>query len=343
MVYRKIEYWIEGDSQAQKRLNEAPWTREKMFKKTAKHILFFAIAFIVANTFLSYIIGTDALWQIITEPVAMHIGGFLTIIVFSFVFYFVFAFMREQVCTVICPYGRLQGVLLDPNSIVVAYDFERGEPRGKIKKNQLEGEKGDCVDCGLCVRVCPTAIDIRNGTQLECINCTACIDACDSIMDKVGKPKGLIRYDSYNGIKNKTGLIWTKRLSAYSAVLLILLAIVGFSMGSRTKVAATILRTPGMLYQDVDEFTVSNLYNIQVINKTQETYPISLELKDRQGNIKLVGENWELKPADVLKSSFFVELKKEDLSATKNKIEILVKANGEVLDDVKTNFMGPIK
>jgi cytochrome c oxidase accessory protein FixG len=185
MVFRKVEYWIEGDYRDQKKLNDAPWDGVKAVKKFSKWGIFYAIAFVISNTFLAYIIGTDELFKIISEPISAHVTGFSAIVIFSGVFYFVFAYMREQVCIVVCPYGRLQGVMLDRDSVVVAYDYVRGEPRGPIKKNQ-ETSFGDCVDCHACVRVCPTGIDIRNGTQLECINCTACIDACDDIMDESG-------------------------------------------------------------------------------------------------------------------------------------------------------------
>lgn len=217
MVYRKIEYWIEGDYHAQKKLDLAPLTFDKAWRKSLKHVLFFGIAVLISNTFLAYIIGMDAVVSIVTEPVSMHLSGFTAMILFSFTFYIVFARLREQVCTTICPYGRLQGVMLDNKSLVVAYDFVRGEPRGKIQKPKPQSSSlalslledspakttavlGDCVDCKLCVHVCPTGIDIRNGTQLECVNCTACMDACDDVMRKVHRPEGLIRLDSIEGI-----------------------------------------------------------------------------------------------------------------------------------------------
>lgn len=203
MFFRRIEYWIEGDAPAQRRLDKMPWNAEKIRKKGLKHAIFFLIAVVVSNYFLAYIIGMDQVLRIIGEPLGAHWGGFLAMILFSGVFYGVFARLREQVCTTICPYGRLQGVLLVKESIVVAYDHVRGEPRGKIKKNPVEAiqssvngsangirKVGDCVDCKMCIAVCPTGIDIRNGTQLECTNCTACIDACDEIMDKTGRERG---------------------------------------------------------------------------------------------------------------------------------------------------------
>src|SRR5690606_5213797 len=191
MVFRKFEYWIEGDAPRQKMLNKAPWNTEKIVKKFSKWIIFWLISFLIANTFLAYIIGIDELKKIITEPVSEHMGGFTAIVIFTSVFFFVYAWFREQVCTAVCPYGRMQGVLLDRDSIVVAYDYVRGEPRAKFKKNK-ERTQGDCIDCFQCVKVCPTGIDIRNGTQLECVNCTACIDACNHMMEAVGLPTGLI-------------------------------------------------------------------------------------------------------------------------------------------------------
>src|SRR5690606_11396773 len=205
LIFRKIEYWIEGDANQQRKRDKGPNTSEKIFKKTLKHVIYFLISFLISNLFLAYVIGVDALYQIITEPVGQHIGGLVSMIVFTFLFYGVFAFVREIVCTHICPYGRLQGVLLDDQSLVVAYNYQRGEPRGKIKKGaEQQQELGDCIDCTLCVQVCPTGIDIRDGLQLECVNCTACIDACDSVMEKINRPKRLIGFYSSKQIEENT-------------------------------------------------------------------------------------------------------------------------------------------
>jgi cytochrome c oxidase accessory protein FixG len=201
-IFRRIEYWIEGDAQQQRLLANAPWDLRKLSIKGTKQAIFYFISFIIANLFLAYIIGIDELYKIIKDPVTEHLGGFISLLVFSGVFFFVFSRMREQVCLVVCPYGRLQGVLLDKDTTVVAYDHVRGEPRGKLTST-IVGQ-GDCIDCKLCVNVCPTGIDIRNGTQLECINCTACIDACDSIMEKVHRLKGLVRFASHNNIVNRS-------------------------------------------------------------------------------------------------------------------------------------------
>jgi cytochrome c oxidase accessory protein FixG len=347
MVFRKIEYWIEGDASQQRRLDAAPWTRDKIIKKTAKQIIFFAIAVLVTNTFLAYIIGMDEVLKIIREPISQHFGGFIAMLIFSGAFYLVFSRLREQVCVTICPYGRLQSVMLDKNSIVIAYDHVRGEPRGKIKKqknpveNIQEKVLGDCIDCKLCVHVCPTGIDIRNGTQLECVNCTACIDACDEVMEKVGRPKKLIRYDSATGIETGQRKIFTPRVIAYTTVLAVLIGIQAFLLGSRTDVEAIILRTPGMLYQEVSPTAVSNLYNYQIVNKTNQEYPLRFELTGIDGEIKMPSTVPTLKKEEMAKGVFFVEIPKDKLHGKKNKITIEIYSGDKLLDKVDTNFIGP--
>lgn len=372
-VFRKIEYLIEGDAAAQRRLNNSPWTREKILKKILKQGIFFAIAVLIANVFLSYIIGVEQVFKIITDPVSQHLGGFIGMLIFSFVFYFVFSYLREQVCIAICPYGRLQGVLLDRSSIVIHYDFVRGEPRGKVRKGkeqpdaqirnlvrqapegpvseplapgahpveQVQKSLGDCIDCKLCIAVCPTGIDIRNGTQLECINCTACIDACDEVMDKVQRPRGLIRYDSFNGVSAGKRRIFTPRVIAYTAVLAVLLGINVFLLSSRSDVEALILRTPGMLYQKVDESHLSNLYNYQIINKTKEEFPIGLRTRTKGAVLKPVGVIPKTKATDVVEGAFFIEMEKAHVTGRKTPVIVEIYSGDQVLDRVKTNFLGP--
>src|ERR1022692_4100988 len=247
MVFRKIEYWIDGDAAQQKKIKAMSWNAEKTRKRALKFVIFFTISFIIANFFLAYLIGMDELLGYVESP-SEHIGTLVSLLIFTSVFFFVYWWFREQACIVVCPYGRLQGVLLDRNSIVVAYDHKRGEPRGKLKKaddhdckcldckedgacksiDQMLAKiapQGDCIDCLACVRVCPTGIDIRNGTQLECVNCTACVDACDTIMDSIHKPAGLIRYASENSIQKGVKLKFTTRIKAYTAVLTLLLTL----------------------------------------------------------------------------------------------------------------------
>ena len=199
-------------------------------------------------------------------------------LVFSGVFYFIFARFREQVCTLVCPYGRLQGVLLDADSVVVSYDFIRGEPRKKFSRKDNFDERADCIDCRQCVDVCPTGIDIRDGTQLECVNCTACIDACDNVMDQIGQPRGLIRYASYNNIVQGTRFRITGRVAAYTTILLVLISAVFYLLLTRSDIEAMILRTPGVLYQEVGHDKIANLYSVKIVNKTFDPLPIDFKV-----------------------------------------------------------------
>lgn len=345
MVFRKIEYWIEGDANQQRKLNKAPWNKEKIIKKGSKQVIFALISILIAHTLMAYVIGLDQVIEIVSQPPTANASGFIGLLAFTGIFYWVFSVFREQACTVVCPYGRLQGVLLDKESIVVAYDWLRGEPRGKLKKNDPEQEKGDCIDCKLCVHVCPTGIDIRHGTQLECVNCTACIDVCDDVMTRIDKPKGLIRYDSYNGIKEKKELKFNARIIAYSAVLLGLLSLLTFLVFSRSDVEATILRVPGMLFQEQPNDRVSNLYNIQFVNKTYEDVSLEVKLKDQpNGVVKRVGEEKVVIPASgSIEGVFFIELPKGELISRKTEIIIQLYWNGELFDEIETNFLGPLK
>lgn len=384
MIFRKIEYWIEGDANDQRKLDAAAWTPEKLRKKALKHAIFFAIAVVVANYFLAYIIGMDEVLRIIREPVSAHQGGFAGMLVFSGVFYVVFSRLREQVCTTICPYGRLQGVLLVKDTIVVAYDHVRGEPRGKIKKTKDKSAAeevgaaypagpetdparqiqnavqqaassagaghtpkvlGDCIDCKLCIAVCPTGIDIRNGTQLECVNCTACMDVCDYVMDKVDRPRNLIRYDSMTGIESGRRKLFTPRVIGYTLVLLALVLLDVVLIANRGVVETIILRSPGQLYQQKDETHLTNLYTYTVINKSPHDLPLEFVLvSPPNGRIQVVGqEPGVLEKNSKKKGAFFIELATSQILGRKTPLVIDIVSDGKKIDQVKTNFMGPGK
>lgn len=342
MVFRKIEYWIEGDFRQQLALDNGEWTFNKYWKKTLKHIIFFSLSFAVANILLAWVIGIDDLYKIITDPPSQHLSGLIAIIIFSGIFYLIFSKFREQACTVVCPYGRLQGVLLDKNSLVVAYDNVRGEPRGKIKKNE-ERNSGDCIDCHLCVDVCPTGIDIRNGIQLECVNCTACIDACDEVMDKVKKPRGLIRYDSLQGIKDQIRFTITPRIISYSVILVLLVSLFSFLVATREDIEVNILRTPGMLYQDQPNDKISNLYNFNIVNKTFESIAVSIKIKNLKAEIKMLGSDLNLKPSEVVEGKFMIVADKKVFSKLNTPVLIGVYRNGVEVTSFKTSFLSNMK
>ncbi|MBI1937781.1 MAG: cytochrome c oxidase accessory protein CcoG [Ignavibacteriales bacterium] len=339
MVFRKIEYLIEGDANKQRALNNSPWNGGKFFKKSLKQIIFFIISFVISNLFLSYIIGVDELQKYISHSPSEHFGTFIAVLIFSGVFYFVFSYFREQACVLVCPYGRLQGVMLDPNSIVIHYDYKRGEPRGKIKKDSVQNS-GDCIDCSMCVDVCPTGIDIRNGTQLECVNCTACIDACDAVMEKVKRPKGLIRYASKNEIESGKRSVFTPRAIGYTAVLILLTGLISFMLLNRSKVELSILRTPGLLFQEQTGNKISNIYDLKIVNKSFDELPAELSLQNIKGEIKLIGNELVVEPQGVTEAKFLVILSKDQIKNLKTKLSIAVTSNGKVLDIINTSFLG---
>ncbi|MGF1637150.1 MAG: cytochrome c oxidase accessory protein CcoG [Cyclobacteriaceae bacterium] len=345
MVFRKIEYWIEGDANQQRKLNAAPWTSAKILKKSAKQAIFILISLLISHTTMAYLIGIDGVIDVVSQPPSEHLAGFIGLVAFTGIFYFVFSWFREQACIAVCPYGRLQGVFIGSQTIAVMYDWIRGEPRGKLKKNnELQADKGDCIDCKMCVHVCPTGIDIRNGTQLECVNCTACIDACDDIMDRIKKPRGLIKYASHAGIEQKNNKLWSPRIAGYSVVLLLLITMIGFMLATRTDIETTVLRMPGMLFQEQANDRISNLYKIQFVNKTFREIEVQLSIEDiNEADIRVVGEGALLVPASESYSGvFFIELPRARLEKSKTPIKLLITSEGEIIDVVKTNFLGPI-
>ena len=336
MVFRKIEFFIEGDVSQQKRVNAMQWNGEKLLKKGSKLLVFFMLSFLIANFFLGYIIGIDEVGKLVQEGIFVNMGAFSALVIFTLVFFFVYSWFREQACIIVCPYGRLQGVLLDKNSILVAYDYVRGEPRGKA----TEQGHGDCVNCHACVRVCPTGIDIRNGTQLECVNCSACIDACNEIMDHVGKPQGLIRYASENNIAKKEKTTYTWRFKMYTIILALLISFLAILLITRADVSVRIIKTPGQTYQKMDSNRISNLYNIKLANKTRTQVHLELKLENINGEIKLINAI-DVPKESYFQTSFFIVLKKEKIHARKTKIKIGIYEYGTCIQTVTATFLGP--
>jgi cytochrome c oxidase accessory protein FixG len=344
MVFRKVEYFIEGDAAEQRALAAAPWTAGKIGKRLAKHGVFFVLSFVIGNTLLSYIIGSDQLLKIITDN-PLH--GLAFMVLFTLIFYAIFARFREQACTFICPYGRLQSTMLDENTLVVAYDHPRGEKRGHLHRGQSHPQRreaglGDCIDCHLCVAVCPTGIDIRNGTQMECVNCTACIDACDQIMDKVHRPRGLIRYASLNSIERGEKFRITPRMIGYGIVLAVLGGVLAFLVFTRSDVEATLLRAPGALFQQSADGKISNLYTLKLANKTSRDVPIQLKLENIAGKLSVMGGRELVVPKERLaQTSVLIELAPGALRGHNTPLKVGVYSQGKRVDTVNTVFIGP--
>ncbi|HUH74254.1 MAG TPA: cytochrome c oxidase accessory protein CcoG [Chitinophagales bacterium] len=346
-VFRQIEWWIEGTPAQQRKLNKAPWNAEKILKKGGKQIIFFLFSFLIANTFFAYIIGSDVLFQKMQQPISENFATLAGLIGFTFVFYFVFAYVREIVCTTICPYGRLQGVMFDKDTMQISYDYNRGEPRGKLKNKEEDG-LGDCIDCKKCVVVCPTGIDIRDGVQMECVGCTACIDACDDIMEQINLPKGLIRYASENEIESGVKSPITLKVKAYTGLLVILFIFLGTLIATRKNIETFIGRVKGQTYQvDAQAGTVSNLFDAKIINKSKLDVPVELRLIDVEGTIKIVGHDEDnhllLKKEAINKTTFFIELPKESLGKRTTEVKVGVYRNGKLFQKVETKFLAPFK
>jgi cytochrome c oxidase accessory protein FixG len=342
MVFRRIEYWLDGDASEQRRLKDMQWNAYKIRKRATKVAVFYFISFIIANFFLAYIIGMDEVLAMVKQGIAANPVTFVSLLVFSAVFFFVYYWFREQVCIVVCPYGRLQGVLLDKKSIVVAYDYVRGEPRGKIKtsKGSFAGT-GDCIDCAACVRVCPTGIDIRNGTQLECVNCTACIDACNAIMDQIGRARGLIRYESEENIAHSKKTKFNWRIAAYSLVLILLTSALVVMLLTRNDVDARVVRTAGQMFQTLPDGRISNLYNIKLVNKTRREIPVFVKLENMEGDIEVIQKYMIVPQESYFQTSFFVKIDRQLIVKRKTPIVLGVYQGDKKIETIKTTFLGP--
>ena len=348
MVFRKIEYWVEGDRGAQMRLDKQEWNADKVRKKGLKWFLFFLISFGIANVFLAYLVGSERLLQYVISGPLENFSTFSAVIIFTGVFYFIFAWFREQVCTIACPYGRLQSVLLDKKSVVVAYNHKRGERekgRSLFRKNENRAElgKGDCIDCSQCVQVCPTGIDIRNGTQMECTNCTACIDACDAMMAKVDLPRGLIGYYSEENIEKNESFSFNPRMKGFAAILVVLLGLLSGMLFLRSDVEATILKLPGQLYEAKTNNMISNVYTFKLINKTTGSFDdVHFKLLSHDGKIESVTHEKVLIPEKGLaEGTLFIEIPKAILAGEKNEVEIGIYSGKKLLEKTSTNFYGP--
>lgn len=347
MVFRKIEYLIEGDRNKQMKLNKQNWDYEKIKKRVLKWSVFFMISVIIAHFMFLYIVGYENLFRIMKEGPLEHSIHFTSMLSFSLVFYFVFAWLREQVCTLICPYGRLQGVLIDKQTINVYYDTKRGENRAKWRngENRKAVSKGDCIDCGQCVVVCPTGIDIRNGQQLECINCTACIDACDEVMTKVGLPTGLVRYATETEIETgkKTGI--TSRMLITTIFLGLLIGFLGYLLNDRGSMEAKFIKPAGSTFFFRDGKIVNN-FTYTFLNKTNEKKVVSIKVLYPK-NAEVISSSSSkiiLKGDEILKGSISISFPEKDVEFSKKNITIaVINDKGEILDTYETTFEGPFK
>jgi len=343
MVFRRIEYWIEGSGDQQRIRAKGEDTFDRIWRTTLKHFIFIIISWAITHTMMAYIVGADKVKEYIVGSPSENLSVFIAIMVFTGAFYFVFAYFREQVCSLVCPYGRLQGALLDNNTLMVTYDYKRGEGRGPMRKGEDRKSlgKGDCVNCNKCVTVCPTGIDIRNGIQLECINCTACIDACNSTMKRYDLPEGLIRITSQNNISKGARFKWTPRVIAYTALTVALFGALLVLFTLRSSYETTILRVQGSLYQKLDEGYYSNIYNYKIVNKTENEGDLSIKLVSPQGEVEIAGSSMLVKKQEKIQGVFLVKLNESHLEGSSTKIVLGIYNGDELIETIHSTFVGP--
>ncbi|MBW3522851.1 cytochrome c oxidase accessory protein CcoG [Chryseobacterium sp. NKUCC03_KSP] len=346
-VFRKIEYAIEGDRNRQMKLDRQEWNAEKIGKRSLKWSIFILLSLIFTHFMFMYIVGYKEVFRIVQEGPFEHPTNFIVMILLSAAFYFVFAWFREQVCTLVCPYGRLQAVLIDKETINVFYDFNRGENRAKWRKGEdrRAAGKGDCIDCYQCVVVCPTGIDIRDGQQLECVNCTACIDACDEVMDKVGLPKGLIRYASEKEIENGKPVKFNARMKGFVILLVALQLLLGYLLYNRADMEAKFIKPAGSTFFVRDE-KITNTYNFTFLNKTNDKKVVSIRiLEPANGEITFSASSKIIVERDkIVKGTINISFPEKQIKLSKQNLKLGVyDQEGNLLDTYETYFEGPFK
>lgn len=283
-VFRPIERWIEGKEHVRKRRDEGPWTFDKAWRKAAKFVVYLGLSLALAHVFVAYFVGWERLSGWMLEPPSAHWGFFVLMAATTGLILFDFGYFREQMCTITCPYARIQSVLVDPDSLIVSYDPTRGEPRARRSKKKIAEEDaglrpalGDCIDCYACVRTCPTGIDIREGLQMECIACTQCIDACDAIMDKIDKPRGLIRYTSENALEGRQTRILRPRVFLYTGLLLAVSTLFTVALTTRGGYDLNVGRVVGEPFTVLHDGRIANRLRFRVRNQRPEAATFTIQ------------------------------------------------------------------
>ena len=347
-IYMWMERLVEGDGRKQKKLDQGPHDAHYWRTKLTKHALWIAFSLWTGFTFVGYFTPIRELGQ---SLLTWDLGPWETFWIFfySFATYGNAGFMREQVCIYMCPYARFQSAMFDRNTLIISYDEKRGEPRGLHKrgaKAEQEERKGDCVDCGLCVQVCPTGIDIRNGLQYQCIGCAACVDVCDEVMEKVGKPKGLIRYTTENALEGKPVHILRPRLFVYVGIITLVTGLLFYSILNRTPLEIDVIRDRSALYTENDMGMIENVYNIKVINMDQQPHDFSIQVEGLEG-IQIAGHKKPLvsvKSGSVEEVPLRVEVDPESIKQRSNEIFFNVVAvdKPDLMQHAPAKFLGPV-
>ena len=341
-----IERWTEGTARQRIKLDAMPWNAEKIRKKALKHILWLTLCTVTAVTFLGYFSGIQHAWQGLFS-FNYNIYEWVTITFVIALFYVNTGFVREQVCNWVCPYARIQAVMTDKDTITTTYDYHRGEPRGRVKKGQDNSDKGDCVDCNMCVSVCPTGVDIREGSQIGCINCGICIDACDDIMTKVGREKGLIRFMSYHELENNLGAgkrFLRPRPMIYMLATALTFAGIMYTLFFKTVIDLNVHHERSPVYTLMSDRTIQNIYHIIVLNKAENAATFSLKITGIEGiKSNMDGKILKLTKGQAKKFDVRIKVPQKNLTSDRQPITMLLESldNPELSKTYESMFFGP--
>ena len=331
-VFRPIERWLMG-SRGQ---------RASLPRRAVKWLVFAALSFALANVFLAYFVGTDELWRWVLESPLQHPAGFSLVVVVSGLMLFDFGWFREQMCIVTCPYGRLQSVLLDRQSLIVGYDRRRGEPRGKAKNKLPIASTGDCVDCVACVSVCPTGIDIREGLQMECVGCAQCIDACDGVMDKLGRKRGLIRYTSQDELAGRPRKLWRARTIIYPSLLLIAATSLIALLVRRDGNEVWIERMRDASFAILPDGRVSAPVLVKVENESDAVRDYRVELVEAgDAELQLAQPTWQVRPHSSIVIPVIVDAPRTSFVHGERRVRLQISDGGGSSKRLDATLLGP--
>ena len=337
-VYRRIERLVDGDAAARRKLDRAPMTSAKAVRRGLKHGLYLLASVLIAHIFLSYFVSIPKLYEFMQGPPSEHLVAFGIVVFFTVALYGCFSWFREQFCIILCPYGRIQSALTDDNTMVIGYDTNRGEPRGKVN----DPDAGACVSCNRCVQVCPTGIDIRNGLQLECIGCAACVDACDNIMDKVGRARGLIRYDSLNGLQGKRTRWLRPRIFLYTALMLIGALVMTVALTRVDSTPVSFVRMRGMPFY-VQAAAVRNQFQANLMNKTREPVTFTISVENPPTGVSTVGleKPIEVAPESSAKATVIINFDREHYNGPTQLVFDIATDRSDEVRKQRLKFLGP--
>jgi cytochrome c oxidase accessory protein FixG len=346
-AFLALERFVEGDRRNQIKLDASPWNLEKLRKKALKHSLWLALAAWTGFTFVGYFTPVADLAGRVS---AFELGPWETfwVLFYALATWGNAGFMREQVCKYMCPYARFQSAMFDKDTLIITYDEKRGEQRGSRRRSEDYRVRGlgDCIDCSMCVQVCPTGIDIRDGLQYQCIACSACIDACDGVMEKMGYAKGLIRYDTEHGLEGRPTRLLRPRVIVYAALLVSLIAVFIYSVAGRVPLGLDVIRDRNALYRETDEGLIENVYLLKILNMSTAEQTYTLRVRGIEG-AELVLDRDDLRVAGgaVLELPLSVRADEAQLNARSMPIEFLLSTSGEaplvVVEEAR--FLGPAR